>query len=108
MEPCQSKYPHSTMSSVYCMKHIVPCSSSCVLVADLGQLEIKSDLRSYVPDVRVSVLGTKKYKTHEEALNIFTHMLFPVQNLHNLYDCMYVRFSSFSKCHFAGCHRCGT
>jgi vacuolar protein sorting-associated protein 13A/C len=26
--------------------------SSCVLVVDLGQLEIKSDLRSYVPDVR--------------------------------------------------------
>ena len=34
---------------------IITCSSSCVLVADLGQLEIKSDLRSYVPDVRVSI-----------------------------------------------------
>lgn len=27
--------------------------SSCVLVADLGRLEIKSDLKSNVPDVRV-------------------------------------------------------
>ena len=41
--------PPSTNTHSHTMHH----RSSSVLVADLGRLEIKSDLRSYVPDVRV-------------------------------------------------------
>ena len=50
--------------------HILCTRSSCVLVADLGCLEIKSDLKSCVPDVRVSHSHSEAFGNHSIILSI--------------------------------------